>query len=83
MNKLSSDEIDLVLYSKTGIGSGEFSNNPWLQELPDPISKTTWDKLNSVNLRGPFLLTKVVARKMQKNTSIKQLGQIQNTSQHM
>ena len=40
------------------------------------ISKTTWDKLNSVNLRGPFLLTKFVARKMQKNTS----GKIVNIS---
>ncbi|MDG2164728.1 MAG: TAT-variant-translocated molybdopterin oxidoreductase [Flavobacteriales bacterium] len=51
LSKLSSDEIDLVLYSKTGIGSGEFSNNPWLQELPDPISKTTWDNYLTISPR--------------------------------
>ena len=34
MNSLSSDAIDLVLYSKTGIGSGEFANNPWLRNYP-------------------------------------------------
>ncbi len=33
----------LVLYPKIGIQDGRHANNPWLQELPDPISKTTWD----------------------------------------
>lgn len=35
--------IELVLYKKVGIGVGEGSSNPWLQELPDPISRATWD----------------------------------------
>jgi molybdopterin-containing oxidoreductase family iron-sulfur binding subunit len=35
--------IELVLYKKVGIGTGEGSGNPWLQELPDPISRATWD----------------------------------------
>jgi molybdopterin-containing oxidoreductase family iron-sulfur binding subunit len=48
---LSGDAIDLVLYSKTGLGSGEFANNPWLQELPDPISKTTWDNYLTISPR--------------------------------
>jgi molybdopterin-containing oxidoreductase family iron-sulfur binding subunit len=34
---------ELELYQKVGIGSGTQSYNPWLQELPDPISKATWD----------------------------------------
>ena len=25
------------------MGSGSQANNPWLQELPDPVSKVTWD----------------------------------------
>ena len=33
----------LVLYEKTSIRDGRFANNPWLQELPDPITKITWD----------------------------------------
>ena len=36
-------EYEVVLYQKTGIATGEFAANPWLQELPDPISKVTWD----------------------------------------
>ena len=35
--------IELQLYVKAGIGDGGLANNPWLQELPDPISRVTWD----------------------------------------
>jgi len=35
--------IELVLYEKVGIGNGKHANNPWLQELPDPVTKATWD----------------------------------------
>ncbi|MBI3664409.1 MAG: TAT-variant-translocated molybdopterin oxidoreductase [Acidobacteria bacterium] len=33
----------LVLYPKVGILDGRHSHNPWLQELPDPITKVAWD----------------------------------------
>jgi molybdopterin-containing oxidoreductase family iron-sulfur binding subunit len=35
--------IALVLYAKVGLPEGKHAYNPWLQELPDPISKVTWD----------------------------------------
>jgi MoCo/4Fe-4S cofactor protein with predicted Tat translocation signal len=35
--------LELVLYEKIGLGTGSHANNPWLQELPDPISKAVWD----------------------------------------
>ena len=35
--------IELVLYEKVGMGIGKYANNPWLQELPDPITTATWD----------------------------------------
>ncbi|MFZ4769714.1 MAG: TAT-variant-translocated molybdopterin oxidoreductase, partial [Ferruginibacter sp.] len=34
---------EVVLYQKISVGTGSQANNPWLQELPDPISKVTWD----------------------------------------
>lgn len=34
---------ELVLYQKIGIGEGQGATNPWLQEMPDPITKATWD----------------------------------------
>jgi MoCo/4Fe-4S cofactor protein with predicted Tat translocation signal len=36
--------VELVVYQKIAIGAGgAWSNNPWLQELPDPITRVTWD----------------------------------------
>jgi len=43
------DGIELVLYEKLGIGDGKQANNPWLQELPDPISKAVWDNYVSIS----------------------------------
>lgn len=33
----------IVLYQKISLRHGRYANNPWLQELPDPITKITWD----------------------------------------
>lgn len=41
--KKNDSEFELFLYQKTGIGDGSHVNNPWLQELPDPVTKITWD----------------------------------------
>ncbi len=30
-------------------GNGRYANNPWLQELPDPISKVVWDNYVAVS----------------------------------
>lgn len=36
-------KYELVLYEKVGIGAGQGAANPWLQELPDPVTRATWD----------------------------------------
>lgn len=41
-------EIELAVYANIGIGTGDQANNPWLQEMPDPISKVTWDNYISM-----------------------------------
>ena len=35
--------VEVVFYQKVSVGNGSQANNPWLQELPDPITKVTWD----------------------------------------
>ena len=37
------EHLNLVLYEKGAMRDGRHANNPWLQELPDPITKVTWD----------------------------------------
>ena len=39
----------LTLYQKPSLRDGRFANSPWLQELPDPITKTTWDNYACVS----------------------------------
>jgi molybdopterin-containing oxidoreductase family iron-sulfur binding subunit len=43
------DGLALVLYPKVGLRDGSHAHNPWLQELPDPISKVTWDNYASLS----------------------------------
>ncbi|HRI21418.1 MAG TPA: 4Fe-4S dicluster domain-containing protein, partial [Panacibacter sp.] len=42
-NAKKGGNIELVLYQKVAIGEGQGATNPWLQEMPDPITKATWD----------------------------------------
>ncbi len=35
--------IELVIYESIALGNGKHANNPWLQELPDPVAKISWD----------------------------------------
>ena len=41
--KIQGGEWEISFYQKAGIGTGIHANNPWMQELPDPVSKVTWD----------------------------------------
>ncbi|WP_343696699.1 TAT-variant-translocated molybdopterin oxidoreductase [Flavobacterium sp.] len=41
--------LELVLYTKTGMGDGQHANNPWLQEFPDPITRVSWDNYITVS----------------------------------
>jgi MoCo/4Fe-4S cofactor protein with predicted Tat translocation signal len=35
--------IEIVFPADYKVDDGRYTNNPWLQELPDPITKLTWD----------------------------------------
>ncbi|MEQ8925288.1 MAG: TAT-variant-translocated molybdopterin oxidoreductase, partial [Fulvivirga sp.] len=46
---MNSADLELAVYTKVGIGDGTQANNPWLQEMPDPITKATWDNYLTVS----------------------------------
>jgi molybdopterin-containing oxidoreductase family iron-sulfur binding subunit len=47
-SKIQKDGFELSLYQNE-LGAGAQANNPWLQELPDPITKVTWDNYLTVS----------------------------------
>ncbi|WP_185873347.1 4Fe-4S dicluster domain-containing protein [Blattabacterium cuenoti] len=42
INKINNNSLELRLYTKVNMGDGNQYNNPWIQEFPDPITRTTW-----------------------------------------
>jgi molybdopterin-containing oxidoreductase family iron-sulfur binding subunit len=44
-----SGDLELVLYTKIGMGDGQQANNPWLQEFPDPVTRVSWDNYVTVS----------------------------------
>jgi molybdopterin-containing oxidoreductase family iron-sulfur binding subunit len=44
------DDVELVLRPDPTVADGRFANNAWLQELPKPITKLTWE---NAALMGP------------------------------
>ncbi|PBQ31402.1 molybdopterin oxidoreductase [Sphingobacteriaceae bacterium] len=57
-------QFELFIYEKVGLGNGLYSNNPWLMELPDPISKVTWDNY--------ITMSPIDVKKMELNEMLRQ-----------
>lgn len=43
IGKMKGAGIELSIFESVAMGNGSQANNPWLQEVPDPISKVTWE----------------------------------------
>ena len=55
-NNYNTDHIELVFKPDYSLFDGRFSNNGWLQELPDPVTKLTWDNAAYVSPKTAQLL---------------------------
>ena len=37
-----------MLHPQAGVLDGRHATNPWLQEMPDPVTKLAWDNCVSI-----------------------------------
>lgn len=49
--EVSPTGLELDFYCNSSVSDGIQANNPWLQEMPDPITKACWDNYLTVNPR--------------------------------
>ena len=69
--------LEIIFRAHPNLYDGRYANNAWLQELPDPITKLTWD--NAVFL-SPKLADKlgITAGLLNKNKTGTTLGEYRN-----
>lgn len=79
--------MELALYEKVGLGTGSMANNPWLQEMPDPVTKACWDNYAAISQKTAHdmglaqndLVTITVGSKSVELPVLVQPGQADNT----
>jgi len=42
VSKPANSELEISFYEPVSIGNGQYSDNPWLMEMPDPVTRTSW-----------------------------------------
>ena len=47
----SKENLEVVFRSDYSVEDGRYNNNGWLQELPDPITKVTWENVITLSVR--------------------------------
>ncbi|MBK9632821.1 MAG: Fe-S cluster-containing hydrogenase [Saprospiraceae bacterium] len=95
VSKPSSSTNEISFYEPIGVGAGQYANNPWLQELPDPVMRTAWGNYlactvsfdgdrrfsaeNGVKEDGELLEVKIAGSSYTLG-SVKQFGQMPGTT---
>ena len=50
LSTIKGSKTELILYQKVGVRDGAYGNTPWAHEMPDPVSKVTWDNYLSISM---------------------------------
>lgn len=90
-----SSGVEISFFEPISVGAGQYANNPWLQELPDPVTRCSWGNYlassvsfdgdrrfiveNDVKEDGEILDIKIGAQSYTL-ASVKQFGQMPGTT---
>ncbi|OIO59651.1 MAG: hydrogenase [Verrucomicrobia bacterium CG_4_10_14_3_um_filter_43_23] len=77
--QLSEDNLEVRLVLSNQVLDGRYNNNGWLQELPDPLTKLTWDNAISISPRLAKELTQKTGLPIVPKASLmNELGQLEH-----
>jgi MoCo/4Fe-4S cofactor protein with predicted Tat translocation signal len=88
ISKTKGSGVEVIFYEKVAIGTGSQANNPWLQEMPDPISKVTWENYAAISqkqakefglIQGDIVTVTIGNKKYEKLPVLVQPGQANGT----
>ena len=87
------NDLEISFFETVNIGNGQYASNPWLQEMPDPVTRTVWantlaipvdfvdaKKFQSLNgLEDGDIVDVTIGGKVYKCVVVCQFGQMQGT----
>ncbi len=44
-------KTEVILYQNVAMGTGKQGGNPWLLEVPDPVTRSTWDNYAMISMK--------------------------------
>lgn len=47
--RVKAADNEIVFFETIALGNGTHANNPWMMEMPDPISKVCWDNFAAIS----------------------------------
>lgn len=88
-----SNETEISFYESVNMGAGQFAANPWLMEMPDPITRCVWGNYLSIpvsfdgdrtfesfqDLKDGDQVDVTIGGKTERVTVIRQFGQMPGT----
>lgn len=51
IRKPEANALEISFFETVNMGGGQYGNNPWLSELPDPVSRTCWGNYLAVPVK--------------------------------
>jgi len=51
VTKPNTTDLEINFYETVHMGNGQFANNPWLMEMPDPVTRTSWSNILHVPVK--------------------------------
>lgn len=50
ISRPSGDGAEITFYESIPLGAGQYANNPWLMEMPDPVTRCSWGNYLAIPL---------------------------------